>query len=361
MSRLYFHTPSGDAELLGSERTWLRQLAQGPADAAWDLHGPHRRLERAEQILSMSPQPHPGSHAANYLHDYLREAREQDARNRDAYQAWADRRTQPGHANHDLEQRLVSALRIALHVDGLPLHVAGVDLHTTDVGLNTTLLAGSDLIRLAAKIDGWCEVHAWVEGGDRAWLADLIEQGLRAGIYRQGLWMDNPDSGARDKWAPMGWDQVVGLLRARDDEPAVMSYSVCDGFPNPDVAGWDPSIDASWRPDWAADSEGLADWRALDDSQRQWYRRQHAGELWSELPAGRRWEMAMDGLRRSRPWARLAPDTLAAQTFGPPVTVYDLFAPDRDERVRAAAASAGTPPACGDQSNIDTRAEGIPR
>jgi len=224
-------------------------------------------------------------------------------------------------------------------VGGLPLRVAGVDLHTTDVGLNTALLAGSDLIRLAAKIDGWCEVHAWVEGGDRAWLAGIIEQGLRAGMYRQGLWMDNPDSGARDKWAPMGWDQVIGLLRARDDEPAVMSYSATDGFPNPYVAGWEPPVDPLWRPVWAADGEGLAEWQELDDSIRKEYHDDRIGELWAQLPAGQQWELAMDGLRRSRPWARLAPDTLAAQTFGLPVTVYDLFAPDRDERVLAAAAA----------------------
>lgn len=44
----------------------------------------------------------------------------------------------------------------------------------------------------------------------------------------------------------------------------------------------------------------------------------------------------MGALRERRPWARLAPDTLTEVTFGPPVTIYDLFAPDRDERVRTA-------------------------
>lgn len=44
----------------------------------------------------------------------------------------------------------------------------------------------------------------------------------------------------------------------------------------------------------------------------------------------------MEALRVNRSWARLAPHTLTEVTFAEPITVYDLFAPDRDDRVRAA-------------------------
>ena len=59
-------------------------------------------------------------------------------------------------------------------------------------------------------------------------------------------------------------------------------------------------------------------------------------DSWYDLPDQVRWDTAMAALRRDRPWARLSPGTLQTVTFGPGVTVYDLFASDRDERVRAA-------------------------
>lgn len=95
------------------------------------------------------------------------------------------------------------------------------------VALNTTLRVGSDPIKLAARIHGQCEVHCWVAGPNRAWLARIIQQGREIGFYR------------RDS----GWEEVMVLLRSRDDEPVVLSYSVCESFPNanhlPDPEGWD--------------------------------------------------------------------------------------------------------------------------
>jgi len=301
MSRIYFHTPSGIAELRGSERAWLRSVAQGPAETAWDLD-PHRDLERARTILALVPEVPDGPHGANYLHTYLRQAEAQEQANKRAYAGWQPGQPLAGPTSHEPQQKLINALRTALRVDGLRMVVAGVDLHTANLDLNTALVAGSDPVRLAAKIDGWCESHCWVDGPDRAWLAGIIDQGLTAGLYRKGLWYSNTPDGPRDQWSDQGWGQVLELLRARDDEPVAMSYSVCDQFPNPEIAG-----------------------------------QESAGDQWYDLPEGEQWQTAMDGLRRDRPWARLAPDTLAEVMFGLPVTVYDLLAPDRDDRVRAAA------------------------
>lgn len=340
MSRVYFHSPSGVAELHGSERAWLRHLARGPADAAWDLRS--HALERAEQILAMVPEVPDGPHGANYLHNDLRAAQEQHRRNVVVYKQWKPGIGLPGHTDHEPERRLLTALRTRLRVDGVTLNVAGVELRSDNVEMNTALVAGSDPIKLAAKIDGWCESHAWVEGPDRAWLADIIEQGLTSGMYRRGLWYSDDPNGPKDKWSVQGWEDVQAHLRARDDEPVVLSYSAADSFPNQTVADWQPVVDPQWMPDWA-DGDGFNEWSEMGADEQDEARRQHARDQWYELPDERRWELAMAGLRRSRAWARLGPGTLTEVTFHLPVTVYDLFAPDRDERVRAAARLASEP------------------
>jgi hypothetical protein len=336
VSRVYFHSPSGDAELRGSERAWLSHVARGPSAGAWDLDSSDA-LERAAEILAMVPEVPDGPHGANYLHTYLREAQARDARNKAAYAQWTPGTPFVGRTDYEPLHQLVRALKVALRVEGVRLMVAGIELHSSNVDLNTALVAGSDPVRLAAKISGWCEVHCWVEGSDRAWLAGIIDQGLKTGIYRRGLRYAGDPDGPKDQWADQGWGQVLDLLRARDDEPVVLSYSVTGSFPNREIAGWEPPpMPEDWRPDWASD-EGLGDWRRMDDSERAYHWRERALDGWYDLPDAEKWERAMDGLRRERPWARLSPDTLSEVFFHLPVSVYDLLAPDRDERVRAAA------------------------
>lgn len=338
MSRIYFHSPSGDAELHGSERVWLGHVAEGPAVAAWDLDR-SSALERCTEILAMVPEVPDGAHGANYLHTYLREALAQAERNKVCYKGWGPGQPMRGQPDHEPIHRLVKSLQVSLRVQGVTLNVAGVELRSANLDLNTALVAGSDPVRLAAKIHGWCEAHAYVEGPDRAWMATIIDQGLKAGIYRHGLWYADQPDGPKDKWSDQGWEGVQALLRSRDDEPVVLSYSVCDQFPNREVANWGPpSLPDDWAPDWVVDDKGREEWAALSEDDRASYWHDHASDLWYDLPAEQRWESAMAGLRAERSWARLGPDTLAEVTFGLPVSVYDLFAPDRDERIRAAAA-----------------------
>lgn len=312
MSRVYFHSPSADAELLGRERYWLRHLAAGPATAAWDLGGSNA-FERARDIFKLA-----AAGAGDYVRDYLHAALEQEERNNAIYAA-----LKPGTmlgrsgADHEPSRRFVEALKLCLAVDGLELDLFGVHLNTVDVDLNTALVAGSDQVALAAKIHGWCEENCWVEGPDRAWLADVIEQGLGSGLYRHGMGWDAPTT-EFDRSAG-----VLTLLRARDDEPVVLSDSHGDGFPNTSVG--------DWMPAWP---EGITrHWDALTEEQQEV--RQAREEEWYELPDDRRWEIAIAGLRAERPWARLSAETLRSPMFHLPVTVYDLIAPDRDERLRA--------------------------
>lgn len=316
MSRLYFNSPSGTAELHGSEHAWLRNIALMPSAAAWDLDGLGHRLERAQEILAMVPT----GGADDYLHDELRKAL--NAYRSDVF---------------DAINRLVMALRTAMRASSLTFQVARVSLRSTNVDLNTALVAGSDPVRLAAKVTGWAESHAWVEGPDRAWLADIMDAGLKAGIYRRGFWYAGEVNGPKDRWSDQGWDEVTAFLRARDNEPVVLSYSVGDSFPNPKVTDWAPDIAPDWRPDWAVEGDGRAEWDGYGEDERVSWRSDHAFEAWAALPDAEQWELAMPGLRQKRPWARLSPETLADVYFHLPVTVYDLLAPDRDDRVRAAA------------------------
>lgn len=348
MSRVYFHTPSGTAEIRGSERAWLSFVAAGPAMYAWDLDRTGLDSERAYQLVEMNPEPEPGEFGSNYLHTYMREAKAEEDRWRKAYKEYETAGRPYGplggpRYNHEHQRRFIDALKTNLRVQGFELHINGHRLHTSNIELNTALVAGSDVVALAAKIHGWCEVHAWVDGQDRDWLAGLVEQGLETGIFRRGVWYDNGPDEERT-WASQGWEELVPFLRARNDEPVVMSYSVCDQFPTPHIEDWQwqpTELPDDWRPSWANDEKGLAEWESFGEETKQEERNEARQDSWYDLPGEQKWELAMAALREQRPWARIGPDNLRTTSFHKMVTVYDLFAPDRDERIAAAFTSEG--------------------
>lgn len=305
MSRVYWHTKDDVAELAGSERAWLAHLVRGAAMAAWDLESNSGNLERALEIVAMVP---PGS----YLHDKARDAVAQDERNGAAYKDWKPGKPLAFATDYSLIEGFVSSVRTWLNGfsdDGLI--VAGHRLSARDINHTTALVVGSEEIQLASKIDGWCEAHCFIEQEDREWAADIIAEGLRLGVYRSTL-----------KGYSQGWEQVQELLRKSDDGPVVLSYSVCDSFPSPHV-----------HPDYPGREE-VEDWDEYGDEEKQAIRGWEND--WYELSHDERWDGGIAWLKTKRPWARLSPDTLGAVTFGSLVTVYDLFAPDRDERVKAA-------------------------
>jgi hypothetical protein len=90
------------------------------------------------------------------------------------------------------------------------------ELDISDLSLNTALEVGSDAVRLLARLHGQCELHCWVDGHNRNWLADIIHSGREEGVLREG----------------MGWEELILFLRDCNDEPVVCSYSVSDQFPN---------------------------------------------------------------------------------------------------------------------------------
>lgn len=288
MSRLYFNSPSGVAELRGAEFHHLRAVAHSLAEPFWRI----KDLDDITDLLALVVRD---ASSPDYLFDHLAKAQAEHAENQ---RLWAAReRGGPFPATcYDTQQQLRTSVKLALSSTNSPdLLIAGVRVGTAEIRLNTALRLGNDVIKLVVKIAGWGESHAWFDGKDRAWAADLIDQGLKTGILRDGMWyVDGPCEGLPKnhpdrQWSDMGWGAVTGFLRERDDEPVALSYSVADDFPGPG-AGFDA---------------------------------------------------ALARLKERSPWLRLGPDTLDYWTFGPGVTVFDLYAADRDERVRRANADDG--------------------
>lgn len=164
----------------------------------------------------------------------------------------------------------------------------GTPLSSFSLELNTALVLGSDPVALAARLHGQCELHAYVEGPHREWLAGLMEAGRACGVYR-------PDQ---------GWESVIELLRARADAPVVTSYSVGDSFPTTHVIQDDPPV---WTPT-EIDEWGEPNWDA-----------------WYDLPTAEQWALCMTALRaRPEMLLELSPGNLRRR-FGHARSLVDLF------------------------------------
>ncbi|WP_433242479.1 hypothetical protein [Actinomadura nitritigenes] len=267
MSRLYFHSPSGTAELLGAGRAHAGIVVQRIGCGAVDAFHHHERLQEL----------------INPEHDM---ARLDTSGEKITWAFWFDR-----YLSDDDRSWPLLAYR-GHRIDGLSLL------------LNTAIAVGSDPVRLLARIDGQCELHCYVEGPNRAWLAGVIDEGLDSGVIRR-VQRYQPPPGAAPDPAPedwpvrdIGWDGVAALLRARDDEPVVLSDSRTTGFPAPH----------------------------------------------GELPEEGRWDASMAELRARSETARLelAPGDWARYRFDHCLTVFDLYADDYAARIEEAL---GTGPA----------------
>jgi hypothetical protein len=137
-----------------------------------------------------------------------------------------------------------------------------------------------------ARLHGQCELHAYVEGANRAWLADIIERGRETDVLRP----------------QMKWEQVAEFLRSRDDCPVVTSYSVCDQFPNRHVAGW------------------VAPMSKYEDTGEEY----EDTDAWYDLPEAERWQRAMDGLRAQGNGLELKPDNWNTFHFRDGVNGFQL-------------------------------------
>jgi hypothetical protein len=238
MSAVYFHSPSCTVALRGPERAYAGHLTNRLAIGLLDLSG-YRTRERLEPYISMPYGP---------VLDDADWARQMEL--------WWGQSGQQGFS------------------------VGDVELHPRNITLNTAMVAGGDAVELLARVHATCEIHGYVEGEHRDWLAGIIERGRESRVLR----------------ASMGWEQVVTMLRNREDEPVVMSYSVCDAFPN-----------------------------ALchDDQEAFW-----------ELEESQQWELSMAWLRGGRKGqVDLHPEMWGRRGFGDPEwSVFDLEAAISEDR-----------------------------
>lgn len=246
MSGVYFHTPSDTARLHGSERAYFSQFCQG---LTWSILDYYVEWDM-DKLLSVFP-------ASHYVH----------------------------------KMSASKTVRTAFFAGmGTELSLGDRMIDPFTISLNTALAIGSDAVKLAARIHGQCELHCWVSGANRQWLVGIIQQGLACGLYRQA----------------QGWDNVLTLLGAESDSPVVLSYSVCESFPNPTVAKWTPPLDDESEPDYD-----------------QWY----------ELPADEQWRLAFDGLVADK-WLELSPDNWADYYFGDGYTALKLVEDLGKDRVK---------------------------
>lgn len=271
MSRVYFHSPSGEAELWGGERAWLSSLCNRVTLGILDIQHNHERISElinAAGERSYLARPAPADFAA--------------------FQKW--------------RTSVEIAITVGFYDDAFTWK--GKPLSMFSVELNTACRVGGDPLKLAARIHGQCEIYCWCEGKDRPWLAGIIDQGLASGLYRRdigGLYRRGVGrAGGGDQ--SVGWETVADFIRSRDDEPVVMSYSVCDQFPSQHEAGWQPP-------------EGADE------------------DAWYDLPGDERWRIGMEALRAKRGKLRLDPDDWDGYCFDHGLSAFDILAADYAERL----------------------------
>jgi hypothetical protein len=258
VSTLYFHSPSGTAEVRGTEAHHMRNLVHdltlGLLRIRWD-----KDIDRMLQLL-------PPDHSMRII-------------KRDQLAPWAEMfGTYWRTSSEDFVWR-------------------GHCLNSFEISLNTALAIGGWPLWLVARLAGQAELHAWVDGPNRKWLAGIIDDGLQAGLFRDGA----------------GWDGVTALLRDRDGEEVVTSYSITGGFPDSDLAKWDRPV----MPEGchAENFEFVVE------------------SAWAGMSDAERWTAGMAGLRADTGNLELSPDEEKDRRFGCGVTAFDLTAANWERRL----------------------------
>lgn len=148
-----------------------------------------------------------------------------------------------------------------------PLRAASKSYDLFSLQLNSAISWGNRAVQLAAKLHGQCEIHAFCEGQHRAWMADIIAEGIECRVFRG------------EAMGYSGWSKVIDFLRSTDQEPVVTSYSVCESFPGPHCA---PS--------------------GMEMGEDPW-------ETWERLSEAEQWRFGMDHVR-AEPSLEISPTRL---------------------------------------------------
>lgn len=262
MSRIYFHDVADRAELRGSERAYAGGLS---TDYLMMALGLDRYTKTDDPVMSLFP-----SDVARGAH---------------------------------FHGSLPEAIHVWMVVEGMDEDEGlrrpdGSKVPIFQVALNTMLASGSDPIKLLARLHGQCELHAYVEGHNRGWLAGVIERGRSASILR----------------VDQGWESVVTLLRAASDTPVVTSYSVTESWPDvsycDDYVPYDDELEIR-----ASEADTIS---AHEAYMKAWY----------ALSPAQQWDKAMPALRKMGDGNReMRPDQWDwdAYTFGMGESGYSLL------------------------------------
>lgn len=241
MSAIYFHTQYEDAAVRGTERFLM---GSSIFDVTWGFLSRFANEENKTQPSPLRKLIKPGHYSLNMR------------------------------GNNAFCESLRNAFSVCM--GDLKFVVDGQEIDPWHIQLNTAIDIGGPELALYARLHGQCEIHAFVEGQNRDWLAGIIERGLDIGLYRK-------DS---------GWEKVIELLRSSAEHPVFTSYSVCEQFPNGGVCGWEDDED---------------------------------GEGWYELSGEEQWERCVKAMREKAGSLELSPTTLQEINFGANYNVFDLI------------------------------------
>jgi hypothetical protein len=151
------------------------------------------------------------------------------------------------------------------------------------------LKMGSDPVKLMARIHLGCELHMWLEGEHRGFVADLITEGLEQNMFRGG----------------MGWEQAIEWL-LNDEGMVVFSYSVTPAFPD--------AAEVYEHENWSYTWEEFAD------------------EIFWRWSYEKQWERGVAALRATKPDLQLTPDNLhMIEYFSNQRDLFDLMAMMREK------------------------------
>jgi len=275
MSSVAFHSlDSGTVRVGGAERAWAGVLCTRMMEDILDLDCYPAINEAPLSTLIRMLRP------GHYVHDFIRKG--------DAHQ-------------------VARALQITMNVelDGHVLEWNRQPVEVFALAINTALALGNDAVRFLARMHGACEIHAWIDGRNRWWIANIIEDGLASGVMRTARQTQYEN-----------WPGVIAMLRNSSQSPVVMSYSVTNSFPNFELVSGHDFEKTPWNKMTEAEQLAMAERR----------------EAFADLPAHEQWAQAFRALELVR-GRELRQDNWKTFRYVHKLSALDLMADDWESRL----------------------------